>query len=83
MYRKLLLALQYGAPSMIGLGMRNPFLIQGVEKLTIYLEKRGSNLIIGNLIQANFEAALIYVGIGKAGIFSLDYKKMSPLLLNI
>ena len=38
-YRKFPLALRYGPQNLLGLGMKKLFIIQGVEKLTTYIEE--------------------------------------------
>ena len=34
----------------------------------------------GSLIRANFKVAIIHMGIGKAGLFDLDFKRFGALL---
>ena len=67
----------------MGLGMRNLFVVQGVKKLSTYIEEKGRQSITGSLIRGNFKAALIHVGVGEEGLFNLNYNIFSIMLSRI
>ena len=63
--------------------MINLFVVQGVEKLSTYIEEKGRQPITGSLIRANFEVALMHVGVGEEGLFNLNYNIISVMLPRI
>ena len=66
--------------SMLGLGINDLFIIQGVEKLAFFLKERNRELLSSLLIRANYKWALLYIGIGGEELFSLNYKVYNKLL---
>jgi len=60
--------------------MKNLFIAQGVEKLTTYIEEVYTQSIIGSLIWANIEAAMLHISIGSTGLFDLDFQRFGILL---
>jgi len=60
--------------------MKNLFDVQGAAKLDIYVNKFNKPSIIGYLIRANYEAALIHLGIRGMGLFNIDYNSFQILL---
>ena len=81
--KKLSIMLRYSTKNLMGLGIRSLYIVQSIKKLALYLEERECESIMGTLIRANFEAALMHLRIGKEGLFDLDYKNLSSLLLDI
>ena len=78
--RKILLAVWYGLKEVMGLGLKNLFYTQGIEKLVTYLEGRFSNNLAGLLIRENYESALLHLEIGKYNLIGADYSKFGILL---
>ena len=75
--------LKLGSRSILGLGINNLFIIQGVEKLAFFLEERNRESLSSLLIRANYKWALLHIGIGGGELFSLDYEVHNKLLLRV
>ena len=54
-YRIFPIDLKLGSRNMLGLGIDNLFIIQGVEKLAFFLKERNGELLLILLIRANYE----------------------------
>ena len=78
--RKILLALQYGLKNSLSLRLYNIFIIQGIEKVVLWIEEYVSNSLTGPFLRANYEAALIHLGIGGKQLFNLEYEIFGSLL---
>ena len=74
------LAVKYGSREAIGLGFKNLFHTQGISKLTMYMEERGSDTLASILVNANYKAALINLGIRGYSLFNANYKTFEYLL---
>ena len=57
--RNLPYALQYGPKNSIGLSLHKTYLIQGIEKVILWIEEKDSDSLSAPLLRANYEAALI------------------------
>ena len=71
--RLLPLALRYGARESMGLSFKNLFYTQGIAKLVYFIEERRKDSLVHPLLQANYEAALINIGIGEYKLFNISY----------
>ena len=69
--------------SILGLGINDLFIMQGVEKLAFFLEERNKESLLSPLIRANYKWALLYIGIRGGELFSLDYEVHNKLLLRV
>ena len=78
--RKILLALQYGLKDSLGLGLYNVFITQSIEKVVLWIEQYASDSLTGPFLRANYEAALIHLGIGGKQLFNLEYEIFGSLL---
>ena len=72
------LALRYNDPSLLGLGLYNPYWEQGFAHIEIVLTHGGCNTITGQLIDATIEQHLLAVG-RITPLFSLPYDKLHHL----
>ena len=68
------LAVKYRSREAIDLSFKNLLHTQGISKLMIYIEERGSNTLASILVNANYKAVLINLGIGGHSLFNADYK---------
>ena len=68
---------------MLGLGINDLFIIQGVEKLAFFIKERNRTSLLSLLLRANYEWALLHIGIGGAEFFDLDCKAYNKLLLRV
>ena len=64
----------------MGLGFTNLCLVQGIEKLKLHVEERRKANFAANLIQANYETALLHARIEGKILFELDYSRYNFLL---
>jgi len=71
--RLLPLALRYRARESMGLGFKNLFYTQGIAKLVYFIEERRKDSLARPLLQANYEAALINIGIERYKLFDISY----------
>ena len=74
------LTVKYEPREAMGLGFKNLFHTQGISKLTMHIEERESNTLASTLVNANYEATLINLGIRAYSLFSTDYKTFQYLL---
>ena len=66
------LLLQYNPTSLLGLGLHDPYLKQGLHKLSMLLANGGLETITGKLLQTSFEHLTLDVG-SFTPLFSLSY----------
>jgi len=74
------LAVKYRSREAIDLSFKNLFHTQGISKLTIYMEERESDTLASILVNANYKAALVNLGIGGYSLFNTNYKTFQYLL---
>ena len=67
----------------MGLGFKNLFYYQGIAKLVYFIEERSKDSLARPLLNTNYEAALINIGIGGYNLFDISYNKFQQLLLPI
>ena len=73
-------AIRYGTKDVLGLGLDDYYVNQGIDKVVFYLEHINSDTMSRCPLQANMEWAMIHVGIGASTIFDIDYSKFGHLL---
>ena len=81
--RRLPPALRYGVQDSMGLGFKNLFYYQGIAKLMYFIEERRKDSLARLLLNINYKAALINIGIGRYNLFNILYDKFHQLLLPI
>jgi hypothetical protein len=79
-YRNLPYALRYRPKDLVGLSLYNVCLTQGIEKVIMWIEEKNSDSLSGPLLRANYEAALMQLGIEGKKLFSLDFITYGNLL---
>lgn len=77
--RKYPLDLVYGSTELMGLGMTDLFVSQGISHVDIIQEYIHSTCMTGSLLRAAIEWAKIHVGV-EGNFFQLDFKRYGNLL---
>ena len=72
------LLLRYNHPSLLGLGLRDPYLEQGLAKLQMFLDHGTADTISGQLCRTSLEHHQLEIG-SFSSMFDLDYGKFSFL----
>ena len=72
------LCLRYNPPHLMGLGLRDPYVEQGIGKLQVLMSQGGHNSITGHLIQTIFEHHQLEVGT-LTSMFQLAFKDWAYL----
>ena len=62
------------------MGLQNFFLTQGNKKIVFWMEEKDNNSLSRPKLQANYELALLHIGIGGDSLFNLDYSMFGILL---
>ena len=76
-------AIKFGPTEMMGLGFKNIFLTQEVDKLALFLEEHNRGGIASKLLQENFELDLLYDGVGEIGLFRLHVDNCRKIIPKI
>ena len=72
------LLLRYNPPSLMGLGLSDPYVEQGLSKLNLFQTHAGTTSITGHLIQTLLEQHQLEIG-SFTSLFHLPYKQYSYL----
>ena len=70
----------YGSATRQGLGLKNPFLTQGIQHVNDLIENLWKETITGHLMKSNLEQLRIEIG-SNVDIFMTNIKEFQPLLL--
>ena len=80
---KIPLVLRYGPRDSLRLGLYNPFITQGIEKIVLWMKEKVLSSLTGPMLRANYKAVLIHISIGGKQLFRLDFDTFRQLLSQI
>ena len=72
--------IRYGSKDALGLGLDDLYISQGLDKIIFFMEEINGKSMSRPLLRANFEWAMIHVGIGEKSLFDINYNDFGHLL---